>query len=118
MIIETAKELDYGVLQIGENYIEIKTIGGIFVDDLENNNFNIELQLKNAKFKRFKVSESVKNIIIESWLKETERRYNEGLRCSIPKVNERDTLSTVLKEHISKCFEELNLKELIEKELV
>lgn len=103
-MIKYCEEYPSGVVKIGDNLIELKLIGAIFVE-VYTDYIIVELQLKNSKFKKLKVSDEVHKFVSEAWLKELDRRNKEAIRCNIPK--DRVSLSEVLKEHISTLFVEL-----------
>ena len=103
-MIKYCEEYSSGAVKIGDNLIELKMIGAIFVE-VYTDSIIMELQLKNGKYKKLEVSDEVHKFISEAWLGELDRRNREAIRCSI--LKDKVSLSEVLKEHISTLFVEL-----------
>lgn len=108
-IIKTCYLLECDVIELGDNYIEVKMIGSIFVTN-KDDYVEVELGLKNNRLKKLFLDKDAKNTLIDIWLKETSRRKAEAERCGIPRESkpERNTkLSDVIIEGVLERLEPL-----------
>lgn len=105
-MITTFKDLENGAIQIGDSFIEVKLIGAILYVGQEGDTINVELQLKNAKYTRLKISSQVRDQLVELWLGELDRKNSEKERCETP----RPTLRDSAREYIDRVLTEELIK--------